>query len=409
MVYERHPEPGGLVRTFDAGGEPLEQYYHHLFTTDESYVALARELGLADSIEWLPSRMGIWSGGRLWDFGTPLSLLRFQPLPWSGKLRFALSTLALQRAQDPAPFEDVTAREWLLEHQGEAAWRTIWAPLLQQKFGEKAGEIAMVWLWRKISLRGRSRNRSGMGERLGYMHGSFERLVRRLSAGIASGGGEVLVDTPVLRIEKESDGPFTVETKGGARPFRSVLVTVPLEEHLRIAGHLLPEAEHRAAAACVSTAALCTVLELDRPFMPYYWLNIADPGFPFGGLIEHTNYIEPRRYGGRRILYVSNYLFRDDPLYGASPEEVLDRYLPSLRRINPAFDPSWILGVHHFRAPSAQPVVVPGYRHTIPPLRSAVPNLYLACMAQIYPEDRGQNYAVVSGENAAAAIAADLG
>jgi len=408
-VYERHDRPGGLVRTFDAGGEPLEQYYHHLFTTDEAYVALARELGLGGSIEWLPSRMGIWSGGRLWDFGTPLSLLRFRPLPWSGKVRFALSTLFLQRAQDPAPFEDVTAREWLLEHQGEAAWRAVWAPLLHQKFGERADEIAMVWLWRKISLRGRSRGRTGMGERLGYMHGSFERLVRRLAEGIRTGGGTVLLETPVQRIEREADGTFAVAGDEGTGHARSVLVTVPLEEHLRIAGHLLPEAERRAAAACISTAALCTVLELDRPFMPYYWLNIADPGFPFGGLIEHTNYIGRERYGGRRILYVSNYLFRDDPLYGASPEDVLDRYLPFLRKVNPSFDPSWILGVHHFRAPSAQPVVVPGYRHTIPPLRSGVPNLYLACMAQIYPEDRGQNYAVVSGETAAAAIAAGLG
>ena len=396
------------MRVFDAGGERLEAYYHHLFTTDTAYVALARELGLAGAIEWLPSRMGIWSENRLWDFGTPGSLLRFRPLPWSGKIRFALSTLALQRHTDPRPFEDVTAREWLLEHQGEAAWRTIWAPLLHQKFGDRADGIAMVWLWRKIFLRGRSRSATGMGERLGYMTGSFAQLVDRLVEAIEAGGGTVLTDEPIRRIERRGDS-FTLASHGGEHEARAVLVTTPLEEHLRIAGHLLPDAERRAATSIESTAALCTVLELDRSFSPYYWLNIADPGFPFGGLIEHTNYIPRERYGGRYILYISNSLFREDPLYKATPAEVLEHYIPALRRIRPDFAESWILRHHHFRAASAQPVVVPGYRHHIPPLRSAVAGLFLACMAQIYPEDRGQNYAVVSGERAAEAIANFLG
>ena len=54
--------------------------------------------------------------------------------------------------------------------------------------------------------------------------------------------------------------------------------------------------------------ALCLLLELDRQFTPFYWTNIADDELPFVGLIEHTNFIEPERYGGRRFLYVANYL-----------------------------------------------------------------------------------------------------
>jgi protoporphyrinogen oxidase len=352
--------------------------------------------------------MGIWSEGRLWDFGTPLSLLRFRPLPWPGKLRFALSTLVLQRTADRTPFEDVTAREWLLEHQGEDAWRTIWEPLLHQKFGDRADEIAMVWLWRKLSLRGRSRSTSGMGERLGYMNGSFARLTDRLVEAIQAAGSAVRTADPVRRLDAGPKGTFTVCSRSGEHRAKAVLVTTPVEEYLRIAGHLLPEKEKQAAGSLQSTAALCTVLELDRPFSGYYWLNIADRGFPFGGLIEHTNYVSRERYGGRHILYVSNYLYRNDPMFAAPADVVLARYIPALQRINPSFEPGWILRHHHFRAASAQPVVVPGSSRNIPPIRSAVRGLYLSCMAQIYPEDRGQNYAVVWGEKAARAIEADL-
>ena len=167
--------------------------HHHLFTTDTDYVGFAEELGLGDTLEWLPSKMGIWADGRLWDFGTPASLLRFKPINLIDKIRFGLSTLWLQRQQDPGPFESVTAADWIRRHQGEATWRTIWGPLLYQKFADDAERVAMVWLWRKISLRGRSRSKSGMGERLGYMRGSFVRLIEVLVERIEAAGEQVVL------------------------------------------------------------------------------------------------------------------------------------------------------------------------------------------------------------------------
>jgi protoporphyrinogen oxidase len=192
-IFERYPEAGGLVATFGVGGERLECFYHHLFTTDTDYVALARELGLADEIEWLPSRMGIYAAGRLWDFGTPQSLLAFKPMPWLDKVRFAFSTLRLNRSANYHAFEGVTAREWILCHAGRRAWEVVWGPLLAQKFAEKADEVSMVWLWGKVYLRGRSRSASGLRERLGYMRGSFGRLSRAWSGLLTEAQTRLLV------------------------------------------------------------------------------------------------------------------------------------------------------------------------------------------------------------------------
>jgi protoporphyrinogen oxidase len=147
---------------------------------------------------------------------------------------------------------------------------------------------------------------------------------------------------------------------------------------------------------------------MSHSLTPFYWLNIADPEMPFGGLIEHTNYIPRDRYGGRHILYISNYLFPDHPLYRATKDDVLRAYLPALKRVNPAFDRSWILASHHVRADYAQPVVTAGYREQIPAMRSSVPGLYLCCMAQIYPEDRGMNYAIAYGDRVARLVMDDL-
>jgi protoporphyrinogen oxidase len=407
-VFERYPRPGGLARVIEVEGEPLEAFYHHLFTSDTSYVALAEELGVADLIDWLPSRMGIWTEGKLWDFGTPQSLLRFQPLSLLDKARFAISTLLLQRSKDPTKFENVTACEWIRRHQGERVWKKVWGPLFHQKFAEDADKVAMVWLWGKLCLRGKSRSASGMGERLGYMRGSFAKFVEALEKRLEDSGTELFLSDPVQRIESGDDN-FTVITRKSSWTADRTLVATPVPDYLEIAGHLLADDERRHLGNLRATGAICTVLELEHSLTPFYWLNIADPAMPFGGLIEHTNYIPRDRYGGRHILYISNYLFPDHPLFHAPKKEVIETYLPALTRVNSAFDPSWILKSHHFRAEYAQPVVPVGYRNMIPQFQQSVPGLYLCTMAQIFPEDRGQNYAVAYGEKAARAVLEDIG
>jgi len=402
-VFERYPRPGGLVATFDAGGETLECLYHHVFTSDADYVALAGELGLAQEIEWLPSRMGIYSGGRLWDFGTPASLLRFAPLPWAAKVRFAASSLYLSRGGTLARMEAVTARDWLLRHAGRAAYDAVWGPLLAQKFAERAGDVAMAWLWYKLRLRGRSRSRGGLGERLGYMRGSFGRLVDVLAARAVAAGARLELATPVRAIRAVA-GRVEVATRAGASPFDTALFTAAPTELLRVAGDSLPDDFRRGLAAVGHTNAVCCVLELDRPLTPYYWLNVADPAFPFGGVIEHTNLVPPARYGGRHVLYLSKYVLPDHPLWSAPDAAVCDVMLPWLPRLNPEFAPAWIRARHVFRAAHAQPIVPLHYSRAIPPFATPIPGLFHACMAQVYPEDRGQSYAVRAGNRAAAAL-----
>jgi protoporphyrinogen oxidase len=406
-VFERYPRPGGLARVVEVGGEPLEAFYHHLFTSDTSYVALAEELGVADLIDWLPSRMGIWTEGRLWDFGTPQSLLRFGPLSALDKVRFAISTLLLQHSKDPSRFENVTAIEWIRRHQGKRVWQRVWGPLFHQKFAEDADKVAMVWLWGKLCLRGKSRSASGMGERLGYMRGSFAKFVEALEGRLQDGGTELHLSEAVQRIER-SAGEFTIHTRSSSWTADRALVATPVPDYLEIAGHLLADDERSNLTDLRATGAICTILELEHSLTPFYWLNIADPEMPFGGLIEHTNYIPRERYGGRHILYISNYIFSDHPLFRQPKKEVIATYLPALARVNPSFDPSWITKSHHFRAEYAQPVVPVGYRTRIPSFRSRVHGLYLCTMAQIFPEDRGQNYAVAYGEKAAQAVLEDI-
>jgi protoporphyrinogen oxidase len=405
-LFEKFPEAGGLVGTFTAGGERLECFYHHLFTSDVDFVSLADELGLAGEIEWLSPPMGFFSGGRLYRFGTPGSLLAFSPLGLAGRLQFVLSTLALRRIRDWRSLEGETAASWFRFHGYARAWDVVWAPLLAQKYGRRAEEVSLVWLWGKIALRSRSRNRSGLGESLGYMRGSFGRVVDALVARVRERGGELVPARPVRLVKKGEQG-FDVETAGGSRPFATVLSTVAIPELLRLAPDL--PGETRALWSGIAYGhALCPVLELDRPLSPFYWTNVGESDMPFGGVIEHTNYIPKERYGGRHVVYLSDYVLPDDPKWRMRDEELWALYEPGLARFSQEFRKAKVLSRRIFRAEYAQPIVTPHYSRVLPGIRTPLAGLYSAAMAQIYPEDRGQNYAVRMGRAAAETIRADL-
>ena len=425
-VYERWPGLGGQAATLDVGdGHLIERYYHHWFTSDSHIVALYDELGIGDDIEWRPSSVGMFADGEAHPFTTPLDLLRFSPMSPLARLRMGLAVVWLQRRHPTVDaFHDVTARAWVERAMGREAWDKVWGPLLHGKFGARAGDIAMAWLWGKLTTRRQIKGEEARKELLGYPRSSFETLFTRLRDRVEAGGGRVLIDRPAARLAAAGGGfevtpgapdsfrrghdPRSFEAGGEPERYDRVIATVPSDVFEQLLDPALAAEVGEDYLGRVRRteyqAALCLVLELDRRFGRFYWLNVADGSLPFIGLIEHTNFVEPERYGGRRFLYVANYLEHDDPLLALSPDELLQAYTPGLRRVNPAFSADWVRRKWLFREPAAQPIVPVGYAHRIPPLRTPLPGLVLANTTQVYPEDRGTNYAVRLGGQAAAAV-----
>jgi len=173
----------------------------------------------------------------------------------------------------------------------------------------------------------------------------------------------------------------------------------------------LPEDYLRGLLNLKSMGAVVMVLALRHQLSEegYYWFNIPkSAGYPFLALVEHTNFLPSRHFGGDHIVYIGDYLDPDHEYFRLSKEELLERFLPVLPRFNARFEREWIRKTWLFRTTYAQPVPLVNHSQNIPDIRTPLPGVYFASMSQVYPWDRGTNFAVQIARRAANMMLNDL-
>jgi protoporphyrinogen oxidase len=286
----------------------------------------------------------------------------------------------------------------------------------------------MSWLWGKLMLRRELKGAEARVELLGYGRGGWEPLFEAMERRISEGGGRVLIDRPVARLARDGDGSFLI-TPGASDSFRrgldprrfepggeperydGVIATVPNDVFIEMCDERLiadlGSDYLRRLRVCEYYATVALLFEIDRPFTKYFWTNVIDE-LPFIGLVEMTNFVPADRYDGRRFLYIANYLPRDHRLMELTLDELITVYDPGMRKVNPEWSREWIKQAWIFREPAAQPVVPIGYRSQMPGIDTGVPGLALTNTTQVFPQDRGTNYAIPLAEEAVSIVSREL-
>jgi protoporphyrinogen oxidase len=405
VIYEAGPEVGGLAAGFKAPHWEwtLEKFYHHWFASDRAVLGLIDELGWRDQVLFPRPYTVIYYEGRFYPFDSiftnmPLFLLRHYPLV--DVIRFGLVGAYLRFAPWWKPLEKHTADAWTRRWFGERIYRLFWRPMLMGKFGEEnLGVVNMAWLWARLHTR---------TTRLGTFVGGFQAFLDRLAGVVRGLGADIRLGCPVSGIRRAADGGLEVRTAQGAERFDAVISTSSPMAMERLAPDL--PAEYVAKLRGLrSMGAVVVVLALDRPLTRYYWHNLPkEAGFPFLALVEHTNYIPAQHYGGDHLVYLGDYLDPGHEYFRLSKDELLGRFLPALKRFNPGFEPGWVKASWLWRTAYAQPIPELNHSRKLPALRTPVPGLYFASMSQVYPWDRGTNFAVEMGRTVAKMVKEDL-
>jgi protoporphyrinogen oxidase len=399
-LVEGSNELGGLAGGFQIQGSSLEKTYHHLFLTDTSILDLVKELGLSEKLIWCDSSVGIFRDQKIHPFKTPGDLLKFSPCNFLGRLRTGFAALYLKHQKNWRGFTRVTAHDWMTRACGASAMASIWTPLLKGKFDRHYDKVAMAWFWARIHIRANSRSDGG-GEKLGYFHGGFNVITQALDKKLRANGVKILTSTMVEKISADR----TAVINGEVIPFDYCLFTgpspafaklLPAEQSLNDYAAKLRSIEYLGAA--------CLIFTSDQSLGDFYWVNVNEPDAPFLVFIQHTNLVGPKTYGGKNVYYIGAYLDPEGKTFALSDDALIKQWFAYLPKMFPQFDVKRVEEKFVFRFRAAQHIVDTGYEEKIPDFKTPLPGVFLSNFSQIFPEDRGTNFAVRDGEKIAKLI-----
>lgn len=405
-LYEASDHAGGLAAGFRAEGWDwhLEKYYHHLFQSDKAIIGLVEEMGIRDRLFFPRPTTSFYYQGEIYPFDSPLRILNFPPFDLLSYLRFGAVTALLRYMPLWRALEKHTADAWMRRWYGDKVYEASWRPALINKFGPYYKEVNMAWMWARLAAR---------SFRLGTFEGGFQTFVDTLTDAVIQGGGRLLFNRPVHGISADDTGRLMVTAGDAVTTFDQVLVTTSPALLARMTPQL-PRDYLGRLLDLKSLGAVVLILTLKRQLMTdgTYWLNIpasspnkAENEIPFLALVEHTNYVDPKHFGGDHIVYCGDYVVPDHEYLSLSKAEIEARFVSHLHRFNPAFRREWVTRSWLFRTSYAQPVPTVNHSRNIPAIQTPIPNLYFASMSQVYPWDRGTNFAVEIGRHAARLMA----
>ncbi len=397
-IFEASDQPGGLASGFK---EPhwdwsVEKYYHHWFASDQHMLGLIDELGWSDKVIFPRPYTVMYYKGKFYPFDAIPSMALFPGLGWGvNKARFGFVGLYLRLTNNWKALEKVTVDAWMRKWAGDRVYELMWEPLMIGKFGERYARLVnMAWLWARIKAR---------TTRLGTFEGGFQAFADLFAGHLRQLGVKIHLQTQVNSIQPDGQNGLKLQVAGSELNFDQCLATTSPGLLTRLAPSL-PADYLKGLLDLKHMGAVVMVLALKQRLSEqgYYWYNLPkSAGYPFLALVEHTNFVPAEHFGGDHIVYVGDYLETDHEFFSLSQDEILERFLPVLPRFNANFQRDWIRKSWLFRTPYAQPVPLVNHSQHIPAIQTPINGLYFASMSQVYPWDRGTNFAVEIGRRAA--------
>ncbi len=393
-IFESATYAGGLASGFK---EPhwkwsVEKFYHHWFQSDSEMLGLIRELGLEDKVQFPRPLTVMYYKKKWYPFDSILNALRFPGLGWGlNKIRFGFVGLFLRLTNNWRALEKVTAHEWMMKWAGKQVYEQMWQPLLIGKFASYYKDVNMAWMWARMHAR---------TTRLGTFEGGFQNFADLFAEKLRALGVEIRLGASIKSI-KQDQASTGLSVDGES--FDKVLVTTSPNLMAKLCPDL-PENYLKGLLDLKSMGAVVMTLSLKHSISKdgYYWFNVPkDEGYPFLALVEHTNFVSSENFGGDRIVYAGDYLELGHEYFSMSDEELLERFIPAFQKFNPEFKREWINKIWVHKTNYAQPVPLVGHSKNIPDIQTPINGLYFASMSQVYPWDRGTNFAVEIGRKAA--------
>lgn len=408
IILEKEDFLGGIASSFNRRGFKVDRYYHLIFSTDSILLGIIKDLGLKNKLIWKKVRMDMYYKDRFHPFSSPLDLLLFRPLKFWDRIRFGVNILKLRRTENFEYLDSFTAKEWIINNWGVDVYDKIFFPLLKVKFGTSMDKTSAAFVFGRVKARASSRSKMLTREKFGYVAGGFQVIIDKLEKRIKEEGCKIITKAKIIEFKKTNKGfeiAFVVNNRRKKIKTGSVINTLPLPVLSRLLKNFdktfmgrIQQVEYQGV--------ICASVGLRKKLCDSYWVNINSDNIPFGGLIEHTNFVPSEYYGGQSIAYMFNYIGREHKYWKMSDKEIIEDYFRGLSMMFKDFKKENVLWYQISRNKYATPIFTKGYAEKVKGLNGFYKGLKFAGSYLIYPNSRNVNNIIKNGFEAAESLVA---
>lgn len=399
-VLEGAPHLGGLASAWRLGEVVWDRHYHVTLMSDTALRALLAELDLEKDIQWVETRTGFYTDGRLYSMSNTLEFLRFPPLGLLDTLRLGATIVYASRVRNWQKLETIAVTDWLKRWSGRHTFEKIWLPLLRAKLGENYQHASAAFIWAIIARMYAARRTGLKKEMFGFVPGGYATVLERFAAALVVHNVCVKLGQAVRHVETAYGNGVSITCADGHREtFDQVVLTTPAP----IAARLCPalsEEEHARLRGIQYQGIICASLLLKRPLAPFYVTNITDAWVPFTAVIDMSALVGRHYFGGHALVYLPKYVTSDDPAFSLSDQEVEARFLEALLRMYPDLRRDDILCCRISRVRYVLAISTLHYSTRLPPMRTSLPGIHIVNSAHILHGTLNVNETVQLAEKA---------
>lgn len=403
-LYEGASELGGLASAWQLGNFVWDRHYHVTLLSDMHLRSLLRELNLEQEMQWVETKTGCYTNGKLYSVSNAIEFLLFPPLSLINKLRLAITILYAARIKHWQKLEQIPVTTWLKRWSGNHTLQTFWLPLLRAKLGDNYKKASAAFIWAIIARLYAARRTGLKKEMFGYLPGGYARMLGRFAQVLQEEGVEIRLGSRVQEVRSLPDQTVQVTLADGSQAkFDQVVVTTAAPLAAQLCPQLLPEERDR-LLGIEYQGILCASLLLKQPLSHYYVTNITDTWVPFTGVIEMTALVAPEEFGGNTLIYLPKYIPSDDPAFQLSDEELEEAFVAALEKMYPHFHHEDVLDFKVSRVKYVLAISTLNYSQKLPPMHPSTPGIHIINSAHIVNGTLNVNDTVQLAENAAAEL-----
>ena len=399
-LIEAGKDVGGLTSAWKLENFIWDKFYHVILLSDTYLLKILKEIGLEKELNWVETKTGFYTDGKLYSMSNSLEFLKFPPLNLIDKIRLGFTIFYASKIKNWKKLEQIPVEKWLKRLSGKNTFDKIWLPLLRAKLGETYKKASAAFIWATIQRMYAARRSGLKKEMFGYVAGGYSRILEEFKKSLVDKSVIIKKEHPVKKIESIINGKVLIQyTNGEEEIFDEVIITASSPIAKKMCPQLSLEEKNK-MDSIQYLGVICASIILKKPISNYYVTNITEMDIPFTGIIEMSALVDKKYFNGNSLIYLPKYLTPDDEWFEFSDTDIEEIFLGKLIEMYPSISATDILSFKVSRAKYVFALSTINYSQNISPIATSVNGVYIINSSHIVNGTLNVNETVQLAERA---------